>query len=63
MPKFLLSYESVAVSSVPVIFINEILAADRLVTIDAARVIGYHVKERRPPDVVPLRFRNFTAQI
>ena len=37
----------------PVIFISEILAADRLVTIDAARVIGYHVKERRPPDVVP----------
>ena len=40
-------------SSVPILMIHEISAADRLVTIDAARVIGYHVNERRPPDVVP----------
>ena len=27
--------------------------AERLVSIDAARVIGYHVKKKKPPDVVP----------
>jgi hypothetical protein len=26
---------------------------ERLVSIDAARVIGYHVKKKKPPDVVP----------
>ena len=30
-----------------------VVGAERLVSIDAARVMGYHVKERRPPDVVP----------
>mmetsp|Transcript_19054 Transcript_19054/g.22719 ORF Transcript_19054/g.22719 Transcript_19054/m.22719 type:complete len:997 (+) Transcript_19054:413-3403(+) len=53
-PKFLLSYPPRQVASCAVILVAELSGgAERLVTMDAERVIGYHVKEKRPPDVVP----------
>jgi hypothetical protein len=53
-PNYLLSYPPRRVAGCAVIMLAEVGGgAERLVTIDAVRVIGYHIKERRPPDVVP----------
>lgn len=52
-PTRVLTYGEFKVSSSPILLIFDCRSLERLVTVDATRVIGYHNFQWRPPDIVP----------
>ena len=52
-PRAIICFKEYPVSVNPVVFISELRTAERLVTVDASRIVGYHSWQVRQPDVVP----------
>jgi hypothetical protein len=50
-PRKILCFKCYKISAWPIVFLSE--TAERLVTVDTSRVVGYHMWQSLPPDVVP----------
>ena len=55
-PRCIICFKEYKLSANPIIFIAESRSSERLITVDASRIIGNHEWKVRQPDVVPPYF-------